>query len=68
MKAFCVQCGVGVGFDDDGCCTSCGCQVCGMDDVERHLNAAGYTLVKDCPEHGWLCMDARCESREKAST
>jgi hypothetical protein len=66
IKAFCPQCGVGVGFDDDGCCTSCGAMVCGMDDVEKHLNRVGYYELQECPQHGRGCQDARCDVREQA--
>ena len=65
-RAFCLECGVGVGFDEDGCCTGCGNGVCSMGDLERLLKLAGLSLVQECPAHGRLCQDARCEVREAA--
>jgi hypothetical protein len=65
-RFFCTQCGVGVACGDDGCCTSCGCDVCGMDQVQAHLSRAGYALIKRCPAHDLMCHDARCAIRDKA--
>lgn len=46
-RAFCTQCGVGVGFDADGCCTSCGDGTCSMSDLARHLAAVGLRVEID---------------------
>jgi hypothetical protein len=45
-RAFCPLCGVGVGFDEDGCCTSCGAAVCSLEHVVAHLGAAGLRLIE----------------------
>jgi len=64
QRAFCPQCGLGVGFDEDGCCTSCGATVCSGADLRSLLTASGWLLVPECPEHGLTCMDAHCSIRE----
>jgi hypothetical protein len=44
-RAFCVFCGVGVGFDEDGCCTQCGNAVRGVRELRALLASAGLTLI-----------------------
>lgn len=44
-RAFCPMCGVGVGFDDDGCCTTCGATVCALHHLVAHLAAEGLSVV-----------------------
>lgn len=65
-RALCPQCGMGVGFDEDGCCTGCGADVCAGDTLRAHLAAVGFTILRVCPAHDLRCHDARCEVREAA--
>jgi hypothetical protein len=44
-RALCVFCGVGVGFDEDGCCTQCGNAVSGVRELRALLARAGLTLI-----------------------
>lgn len=44
-KAFCPQCGLGVGFDEDGCCTSCGATTCSGSDLRALLAEHGLSIV-----------------------
>lgn len=44
-RGFCPQCGVGIGFDDEGCCTGCGSTVCSMRELAAHLARAGLRLA-----------------------
>lgn len=43
--AFCPQCGIGVPFDEDGCCGQCGATVCAMSDVRALLRERGLHIV-----------------------
>jgi hypothetical protein len=45
-RAFCPLCGVGAGFDDEGCCTTCGATVCSMQHLVGHLAAARLRVVE----------------------
>lgn len=42
--AFCPQCGVGVGVDEHGCCSTCGADVCSMSQLAGHLGAVGLRV------------------------
>ncbi len=64
-RAFCIECGLGVGFDEDGLCTGCGNGVNGFAEVIALLEKAGFAVERLCPEHGRSCWDARCDVREK---
>ncbi len=55
-RAFCVHCGVGVAFDQDGCCASCGGDVCTMDDVDAHLGAVGLRIERGASDHRRLAL------------
>lgn len=48
-RAFCPIDGVGVGFDEDGCCTSCGATVCSVTELLEHLARAGMRVVGPVP-------------------
>lgn len=43
-RPFCVGCGIGVAFDGDGCCVTCGADVCTVHDVAAHLAAVGLRI------------------------
>lgn len=62
-RAFCPQCGAGIGFDEEGCCTSCGSTVCSMVDVASFLAAVGLRVV---PMSGRAFADARQRAIEDA--
>jgi hypothetical protein len=51
-RAFCTQCGVGVGFDGDGCCTSCGDGTCSLSELAHHLARAGLRVEIDALPEG----------------
>jgi len=46
-RAFCVLCGVGVAFDEDGCCTGCGCTVCSVQELRDLLFRSRLHIVTE---------------------
>lgn len=55
-RPFCAECGVGVAFDGDRCCVSCGGSVCTVHDVARHLVAAGLRIEPGPYDHRRLAL------------
>lgn len=45
-RAFCVYCGLGVGVDEDGCCTGCGNGVESLDTVRALLATQGLSIIR----------------------
>jgi hypothetical protein len=48
-RAVCVTCGVGVSFDEDGCCSHCGNEVARLGDFRALLERGGLGLVPAGP-------------------